>query len=106
RLFPALCRRSNWQFGAWRVALSVTTGLVRLGRRIHLTHRVSGAGAAVGDEIVEHVATLDQPLAVDPSELVLIGAIGADLGLVAFAMIGHFEPLRAGPGAIAFDADR
>src|SRR5690606_37810917 len=77
----------------------------RFGLGVRFGDRVRRARAAVGDELVEHVAAGDQPAAVDLGEVVLVDTVRADLGLVAGAVVGHLEPLRAAPGAVAFDAD-
>src|SRR5690606_20655981 len=48
----------------------------------------------------------EQPPAIDLAKLVLVDSERAHLEALAGAVIRHFEPLRAGPGTVALDADR
>src|SRR6478735_8453664 len=66
--------------------------------RIHRADRVSRAALATGQELVEDAPLAEQPAAVDPLQLVLVDPEGAHLEAFARTVVGHLEPLRAGPG--------
>src|SRR5688500_11391307 len=74
--------------------------------RVHRPDRVPRPALAPGQELVEDAPLGEQPAPVDLAQLVLVDPEGTHLEALARPVVGHLEPLRAGPRAVARDADR